>query len=107
MSASAALLQGQPDPTRVPPPATERPIRAGAGEPILPVWLARGIAFTALTAWGALHWMAMLEPAEPARLPPSARKIGGVDQIVDAVLAHPVDAGRARSDQRRHVVDHP
>ena len=31
------------------------------------VALARALAFTALAAWGALHWMAMLEPSEPRR----------------------------------------
>ena len=34
---------------------------------MLPVALARALAFTALAAWGALHWMSMLEPAEPGR----------------------------------------
>ena len=29
--------------------------------------LARALAFTALAAWGALHWMSMLEPSEPRR----------------------------------------
>ena len=37
------------------------------GKPLLPVALARAVAFTALAAWGALHWMSMLEPAEPGR----------------------------------------
>ena len=32
-----------------------------------PVAVARAIAFVALAAWGALHWMSMLEPAEPGR----------------------------------------
>jgi protein-glutamine gamma-glutamyltransferase len=31
----------------------------------LPV--ARGLAFFALAAWGALHWMSMLQPSEPGR----------------------------------------
>ena len=34
---------------------------------MLPVALARALAFTALAAWGTLHWMLMLEPAEPGR----------------------------------------
>ncbi len=29
--------------------------------------VARAIAFVALAGWGALHWMSMLEPAEPGR----------------------------------------
>ncbi|HET6547463.1 MAG TPA: transglutaminaseTgpA domain-containing protein [Solirubrobacter sp.] len=42
-------------------------VRAGAGEPVLPAALARAVAFAALSAWGALHWMSMLEPSEPGR----------------------------------------
>ena len=42
-------------------------IRAATGATILPVAVARAIAFVALAAWGALHWMSMLEPAEPGR----------------------------------------
>ncbi len=41
--------------------------RAATGEVVLPVALARLIAFAALAAWGVLHWMSMLEPAEPSR----------------------------------------
>ena len=37
------------------------------GEPVLPSPSRASIAFTALAAWGALHWMPMLEPAEPKR----------------------------------------
>ena len=44
-----------------------RASRATAGEPFLPVAVARLIAFTALAAWGAQHWMMMLEPAESGR----------------------------------------
>ena len=44
-----------------------RASRSAAGPPVLPVALARALAFTALAAWGALHWMSMLEPAEPGR----------------------------------------
>ena len=35
--------------------------------------LARAIAFVALAAWGALHWMSLLEPAEPDRALAGAR----------------------------------
>lgn len=42
-------------------------LRANAGSPVLALPLARLIGFTALAAWGALHWMQMLEPAEPGR----------------------------------------
>ena len=40
-------------------------LASGDAAPVLPVALARALAFTALAAWGALHWMSMLEPAEP------------------------------------------
>ena len=42
-------------------------IRAATGAPVLPVAPARALAFVALSAWGALHWMSLLEPAEPGR----------------------------------------
>ncbi|MDA0163583.1 transglutaminase-like domain-containing protein [Solirubrobacter ginsenosidimutans] len=42
-------------------------IRSATGATVLPVAVARSIAFVALAAWGALHWMSMLEPAEPKR----------------------------------------
>ena len=54
------------------PAAAQRARRRRAGPrahvlrpsgPLLPFALARGIAFFALAAFGALHWMAMLEPA--------------------------------------------
>ncbi len=38
-----------------------------ASEPLLPRSVARLIGFTLLAAWGALHWMMMLEPSEPGR----------------------------------------
>jgi len=52
-----------PAPAKVAP----REIRATGGEPVLPVWVARLIAFAALAGWGSLHWMSMLEPSEPGR----------------------------------------
>ncbi len=42
-------------------------IRPTTGAALLPVAVARAIAFVALAAWGVLHWMSMLEPAEPGR----------------------------------------
>jgi hypothetical protein len=42
-------------------------VRTGGGELLFSLPLARGLAFAALASWGALHWMAMLEPAEPMR----------------------------------------
>ena len=35
--------------------------------PLLPFAFARGATFVALAAFGALHWMAMLEPAAAER----------------------------------------
>jgi hypothetical protein len=42
-------------------------VRTGGGELLFSLPLARALAFGALASWGALHWMAMLEPAEPMR----------------------------------------
>ena len=47
---------------RPPPPAPG----ALPSDPTLPVPAARGLAFVALAAFGALHWMVLLEPAEPS-----------------------------------------
>ena len=41
--------------------------RSNQSDPTLPVPTARGLAFVALAAFGALHWMVLLEPAEPNR----------------------------------------
>jgi protein-glutamine gamma-glutamyltransferase len=41
--------------------------RPGAQAPALPLWLARGATLLALLAFGELHWMALLEPAQPGR----------------------------------------
>jgi transglutaminase-like putative cysteine protease len=59
----AASYDGVAPPTHAPPP----PRRPATGEPFMPIAIARGIAFGALAAWGSLHWMALLEPAEPQR----------------------------------------
>jgi transglutaminase-like putative cysteine protease len=40
---------------------------AGRVRPALPPLAARGMAFAALAGFGLLHWMTMLEPAEPGR----------------------------------------
>jgi protein-glutamine gamma-glutamyltransferase len=40
---------------------------AVSGRPTLSVPSARGVAFFALAAFGALHWMVLLEPAQPVR----------------------------------------
>jgi transglutaminase-like putative cysteine protease len=60
---SAAAVPGVP---RVPPAPGTR-ARGGAGELVFAPGLARGMAFLALSSWGALHWMSMLQPAEPNR----------------------------------------
>jgi transglutaminase-like putative cysteine protease len=44
--------------------AAPRPL---AADPTLPIPTARGLAFFALAAFGSLHWMVLLEPAEPKR----------------------------------------
>jgi transglutaminase-like putative cysteine protease len=46
---------------------TLRPRVAAARGPVLPLALARGSAFVALAAFGALHWMVLLEPAATSR----------------------------------------
>ncbi len=64
MSAAVTRLVG----TR--PPAAGQPARAArstAGGPLLPLPLARGVALLALAVFGALHWMAMLDPPEARR----------------------------------------
>jgi protein-glutamine gamma-glutamyltransferase len=66
VSATVAPLTAAPVPVRT----ISAPVagdRGAAGRPLLPVAVARAIAFAALAAWGALHWMSMLEPAEPGR----------------------------------------
>ncbi|HEX6021595.1 MAG TPA: transglutaminaseTgpA domain-containing protein [Solirubrobacter sp.] len=66
MSATVAPLTTAPAPARMhaAPAAHER---GAIGRPLLPAALARALAFTALAAWGTLHWMTLLEPAEPGR----------------------------------------
>ena len=70
-------------------------IRAATGATLLPVAVARAIAFVALATWGALHWMSMLEPAEPGR----AWTVIGVGVV--AVVAM-LGAGRLEG-RRRYV----
>jgi len=45
--------------------APRRPVRSSG--PLLPFAFARGATFLALATFGVMHWMAMLEPAAPAR----------------------------------------
>ena len=42
-------------------------VRTAGGDLLFSVPVARGLAFAALVSWGALHWMSMLQPAEPGR----------------------------------------
>ena len=72
---SATLAPPPRDDADGPAPAklAPREIRATGGDPILPLWPARLIAFAALALWGSLHWMSMLEPAEPGRGCPRRR----------------------------------
>jgi transglutaminase-like putative cysteine protease len=52
-----------PAPTAAPAP------RVGSGDAdlLFALPLARGLTFAALASWGALHWMSMMQPAEPGR----------------------------------------
>ena len=56
--------------------------RIGGGEERLPLAAARGTTFVLLVAFGALHWMALLEPAAPAR----AWRVVGVAALAAAAL---------------------
>jgi MYXO-CTERM domain-containing protein len=78
------------------PISTPRPaVRATSGPTILPVAAARAITFVALAAWGALHWMSMLEPAEPDR----GWAVVGVGVLAVAAM---LGAGRLEG-RMRHV----
>jgi transglutaminase-like putative cysteine protease len=63
---SATLTPPTHDATAT-PVITPAPRERDAARPLLPRALARLVAFTLLAGWGALHWMMMLEPAEPGR----------------------------------------
>ena len=52
---------------RSPTPARRSPHVLRPSGPLLPLAYARGVTFMALAAFGALHWMAMLEPSAPGR----------------------------------------
>jgi len=49
------------------PAAPAAPVREAAGRLLLPPAAARAIGFMALAGWSALHWLALLRPAEPDR----------------------------------------
>ena len=75
VSATVAPPAPEETPAAPPPPdavtqtlsAPKLALRAVGGGTLLPLPLARTIAFVALAAWGALHWMSLLEPREPNR----------------------------------------
>ena len=75
MSATAAPPAREETPAAPPPPdavtqtlsAPEPVRRSVGGAMLLPVAIARALAFVGLAAWGALHWMSLLEPREPNR----------------------------------------
>lgn len=71
------------------------PVLRPTSAPVLPVSLARAIAFTALAAWGALHWMSLLEPAEPGR---------GSAVVAVGLVAIAAMLGAARLRGRRRIV---
>jgi transglutaminase-like putative cysteine protease len=59
-----SFAAGRVRPVPVAPVAT----RAGTRDDLLfTLPVARGLGFLGLSAWGALHWMSMLEPSEPGR----------------------------------------
>ena len=70
MSAGVSALRGPAPALRSAAPDERRPVRAlRPSGPQLPFAVARGATFLALATFGALHWMAMLEPtAVRARL---------------------------------------
>jgi transglutaminase-like putative cysteine protease len=70
-------------------------IRVTTGAPLLPVAIARAIAFVALAGWGSLHWMSMLEPAEPGR---------GWTVLFVGVFAVAAMLGAGRLAGRRRIV---
>jgi protein-glutamine gamma-glutamyltransferase len=47
--------------------ASGRPVRLQTGAQLLPAAVARGVSFLALVAFGALHWMVLVEPPQPGR----------------------------------------
>ncbi len=94
MSATVAPLSTASTPART----ISTPVagdRGAAGRPLLPVAAARAIAFTALAAWGALHWMSMLEPAEPGR---------GWLVLIVGLLGIAAMLGGGRLEGRRRVI---
>ncbi|MBE2315378.1 transglutaminase domain-containing protein [Solirubrobacter sp. CPCC 204708] len=68
MSTTVAPARGDDGTVTAKPITTPAPPRRGdAGRPLVPRAAARLIGFAALALWGALHWMQLLEPAEPGR----------------------------------------
>jgi protein-glutamine gamma-glutamyltransferase len=63
------------------------------GEPTLSLPLARGVGFFALAGFGALHWMVLLEPAEPDR---ALYGLGAAALVVGGLLAAARLGSRAR-----------
>jgi transglutaminase-like putative cysteine protease len=62
-----STVAGLPSYSR-PAPREARAVRDPRDQDLLfTVPMARGLAFVALSAWGALHWMAMLQPSAPGR----------------------------------------
>jgi transglutaminase-like putative cysteine protease len=63
-------------------------------EPTFSLPIARGLAFAALAGFGALHWMALLEPAEPGR---ALSVLGAAALAPVGLLAAARLGGRART----------
>ena len=70
MSAGVSALRGPAPTLRSATPDERRPVRSlRPSGPQLPFAFARGSTFLALATFGALHWMAMLEPTAGALAP--------------------------------------
>jgi hypothetical protein len=68
VSAGVTALRGPAPALRSATPDERRPMRVlRPTGPVLPFAFARGSTFLALATFGALHWMAMLEPSAGER----------------------------------------
>ena len=62
-----STVAGLPSFARAAPPRTGRARDPREQDLLFSVAMARGLAFFGLSAWGALHWMSMLQPSAPGR----------------------------------------
>ena len=116
MSAGVSALRGPAPALRSATPDERRPVRSlRPSGPQLPFAFARGVTFLALATFGALHWMAMLEPTASERawyaVGTGALAMGGLLGAARlasralrwlAVAAVTARRARARLPRRRH-----